>query len=131
MIGRAFYFIHKTSRSNNTFNTEVNQKMLITNVLFYLAFFASNVCYIFETEGSDHFAGLQFSYELTRILVEGVVLYLTTLFHANIHVKSAITQDGELLITGVDEKGKDIFNFYLKAENPAIHDDDPDSSDDS
>ena len=103
--------------------------MLFSNVLFYLAFFASNICYIFQADDTKHFAALQFCYEFFRIVVEGVVLYLTTLFHANIQVKSAITQNGELLITGVDEKGKDIFNFFLRAENPAIYEDDPDSSD--
>lgn len=57
------------------------------------------------------------------------MLYLTSLFHTNIKVKSAVTQNGELLITGVDASGRDLFNFYLRVENVAKDIADDDSSD--
>ena len=129
MIGRSFYRIHLTSQLTDNIQTQLNNKMLVTNIAFYLAFFASNVCFICQQENASRFALISFIYELCRCCVEAIVLYLTSLFHTNIRVKSAVTQNGELLITGVDEKGRDLFNFFLRVENVAKDMADDDSSD--
>ena len=129
LIGRAFYRIHHTSQLTENIQTQLNNKMLFTNIAFYMAFFASNICYLYQSEDAKRFALISFLYELCRCCVEAIIMYLTSLFHANIHVKSAVTQNGELLITGVDEKGKDLFNFFLRAENVAKDMNDDDSSD--
>lgn len=92
--------------------------MFIVNSIFVVFYFVSE-CLFFasyrETIGAK-FVAIQFIYEILRVIIECVILYLAAMFGRSVKVNSQVTADGQLVITGKNELNQEYFNFTLKQE---------------
>ena len=70
--------------------TTFNTKMFVVNILFYLVFIVSQIVYyIAYTETLDlGFLTTQFFYEISRLALESLIMYLALLFGRSVNVKS-------------------------------------------
>lgn len=62
------------------------------NVFFFVMFMATEIQFFFSFEEtlSNKFIALEFVYELTRITLEGMILYLAHLFGARVNVNANV-----------------------------------------
>ena len=125
------HMMRKTAKQASAMQTTLNTKMFVINIIFYLVFIISEIVYyIGYTETLDlGFLVTQFFYELSRLALESLIMYLALLFGRSVNVKSQITQSGDLIILGENELKQEYFTFHIKQMNANSLDDlDSDSS---
>ena len=97
-------------------NMSINKTMLIVNICLLLVILLTWVmqAYIYQTGAHIAFFTSYGLSTVAKLLIRVVFLVLTESFGQNLNLMSKLTAEGELVIYGCDEAGKQLFSYTMQ-----------------